>query len=83
MIVVDDVLFREIKQCFEHKDCGAGQKCINQVQTNSMLRWSLEYQRKCLILKDWLAIAQLKPLSLFISLLLMLKKVFDNVKIAK
>merc|ERR1719430_2368475 len=22
---------REIKQCFEHKDCGAGQKCINQV----------------------------------------------------
>ena len=32
-------------------------------------------------LKGWLAIAKLKPLSLFISLLLMLKKEFDNVKI--
>ena len=30
--------------------------------------------------KGWLAIAKLKPLSLFISLLLMLKKAFDNVK---
>ena len=34
-------------------------------------------------LKGWLAIAKLKPLSLFISLLLMLKKAFDNVKIEK
>ena len=33
--------------------------------------------------KGWLAIAKLKPLSLFISLLLMLKKAFDNVKIEK
>ena len=32
------------------------------------------------ISKDWLAIAKLKPLSLFISLLLMLRKAFDNVK---
>ena len=31
--------------------------------------------------KGWLAIAKLKPLSLFISLLLMLKKAFDNVEI--
>ena len=31
--------------------------------------------------KGWLAIAKIKPLSLFISLLLMLKKAFDNVKI--
>ena len=30
--------------------------------------------------KGWLAIAKLKPLSLFISLLLMLKKALDNVK---
>ena len=33
--------------------------------------------------KGWLAIAKLKPLSLFISLLLMLKKAFDNIKIEK
>ena len=33
--------------------------------------------------KGWLAIAKLKPLSLFISLLLMLKKAFDNAKIEK
>ena len=31
--------------------------------------------------KGWLAITRLKPLSLFISLSLMLKKAFDNVKI--
>ena len=30
--------------------------------------------------KGWLAIAKLKPLSLFISLLLVLKEVFDNFK---
>ena len=34
-------------------------------------------------LKGWLAIAKLKPLSLFISLFSMLKKAFDNVKIDK
>ena len=34
-------------------------------------------------LKGLLAIAKLKPLSLFISLLLMLKKALDNVKIEK
>ena len=33
--------------------------------------------------KGWLAIAKLKPLSLFISLLLMLKKALDNVKMEK
>ena len=33
--------------------------------------------------KGWLAIAKLKPLSLFISLSLMLKKAFDNVRIEK
>ena len=33
--------------------------------------------------KGWLAIAKLNPLSLFISLLLMLKKAFDNVRIEK
>ena len=31
----------------------------------------------------WLAIAKLKPLSLFISVLLMLKKALDNVKMEK
>ena len=25
------LFFREIKNCFEHKDCGTGLKCINQV----------------------------------------------------
>ena len=35
------------------------------------------------LLKGWLAIAKLKPLSLFISLLLMLKKALDIVKIEK
>ena len=35
------------------------------------------------IQKGLLAIAKLKPLSLFISLLLMLKKALDNVKIEK
>ena len=34
-------------------------------------------------LKGWLAIAKLKPLSLFITLLSMPKKAFDNVKIEK
>ena len=33
--------------------------------------------------KGWLAIAKLKPLPLFISLLFMFKKAFDNVKIEK
>ena len=33
--------------------------------------------------KGWLAIAKLKSLSLFISLSLMLRKAFDNVKIEK
>ena len=33
--------------------------------------------------QGWLAIAKLKPLSLFISLLSMLKKAFGNVKIEK
>ena len=33
--------------------------------------------------KGWLAIAKLKPRSLFISLLSMPKKAFDNVKIEK
>ena len=33
--------------------------------------------------KGWLAIAKLKPLSLFIALLSMLKKAFYNVKIEK
>ena len=33
--------------------------------------------------KGWLAIAKLEPLSLFISLLLMLKKALDNGKMVK
>ena len=35
------------------------------------------------LVKGWSAIAKLKSLSLFISLLLMLKKAFDNVKIER
>ena len=50
------------------------------------------FEKKCILYaemqifhfsKGWLAIAKLKPLSLFILLLLMLKKVFDSVKIEK
>ena len=33
--------------------------------------------------KGWLAIAKLKPLSLFFYLILMVNKAFDNVKIEK
>ena len=44
---------------------------------------SISRRAICEFLKGWLAIAKLKPLSLFISLLLMLKKAFDNVKIGK
>ena len=40
-----------------------------------------EQTNKDINLKGWLAIAKLKPLSLFISQLSMLKKVFDNVNI--
>ena len=36
-----------------------------------------------LLLKGWLAIAKLTPLSLFISLLLMPNEAFDNVKLDK
>ena len=40
-------------------------------------------KKKKKIQKGWLAIAKLKPLSLFISLLSIPKKAFDNVKIEK
>ena len=33
------------------------------------------------LLKDWVAMAKLKPFSLFISLLLMLQKAFYNVRV--
>ena len=39
--------------------------------------------KDCNFHKGWLAIAKLKPLSLFISLFLILEKEFDNVKIEK
>ena len=39
--------------------------------------------KKYFLYKGWLAIAKLKPLLLFISLFLMLKKAFENVKIEK
>ena len=42
-----------------------------------------QFEWVILISKGWLAIAKLKPLSLFISLLSMPKKAFDNVKIEK
>ena len=38
---------------------------------------------KLMFSKGWLAIAKLKPISLFISLLSMLKKAYYNVKIEK
>ena len=40
-----------------------------------------QFEWVILISKGWLAIAKLKPLSLFISLLSMPMKAFDNVKI--
>ena len=43
----------------------------------------LFYRTQKNIRKGWLAIAKIKPLSLFISLILMLKKAFDNVEIEK
>ena len=39
--------------------------------------------KKYFLYKGWLAMAKLKPLSLFMFLLLMLKKAFDNVKVKK
>ena len=41
------------------------------------------WRKISLIPKGWLAIAKLKSCSLFIPLLLMLKKAFDNVNIEK
>ena len=38
-------------------------------------------ESESVLTKGWLAIAKLKPLSLFIPLLLMLKKAFENAKI--
>ena len=42
--------------------------------------WTLQHLG-IYISKGWLAIAKLKPLSLFISLLSLLKEAFDNVEI--
>ena len=42
-----------------------------------------KWKTKVIAQKGWLAIAKLKPLSLFISLLLMLNEAFDNVRIEK
>ena len=55
-------------------------KCIFYIYAGHIVPWS---EKNFLARKGWLAIAKLKPLSLFISLLLMLKKAFDNVKIEK
>ena len=48
--------------------------CSQQNQSVDVVIFYNEVHRK-----GWLGIAKLKPLSLFISLLLMLKKAFDNV----
>ena len=45
--------------------------------------WEKICEKMVTYFKGWLAIAKLKPLSLFIYLLLMLKKAFDDVKIEK
>ena len=63
--------------------------CKNVVWDDSMLKWCPGQQFAKQVVqndnsqKGLLAIAKLKPLSLFISLLLMLKKALDNVKIEK
>ena len=53
---------------------------INQLLKKYTDRYVIDV---CIILKGWLAIAKLKPLLLFISLLLMLKKALDNGKMVK
>ena len=73
-----DKLLSVSLKCYEGHE---GVKCIRGIK-------SLQYYApKNLDLngieKGLLAIAKLKPLSLFISLLLMLKKALDNVKIGK
>ena len=45
--------------------------------------WILNIPNRKVGSKGWLAIAKLKPHSLFISLLLMVQKAFDNVEIEK
>ena len=54
---------------------------INQ-DDNTMIWYDNDDEEKSynLFVKDWQAMAELKPLSLFISLLLTLKKALDNVK---
>ena len=42
-----------------------------------------DFEDNSIYSKTWLVIANLKPLSLFISLLLMLKKTFGNVNLEK
>ena len=67
----------------------SGWDCIVVLSHNFLhLNWQIHKseEQKCLfwcqwaVHKGWLAIAKLKPLSLFISLLSMPKKAFDNVK---
>ena len=47
------------------------------------LKFLLPLDEAFFFTKGWLAIAKLKPLSRFISLLLMLKKALDNGKMVK
>ena len=63
--------------CFSHTDVcleAEGISCLPLAQAQGQAKHLLLSQ------KGWLAIAKLKPLSLFISLLSMPKKAFDNVK---
>ena len=61
------------------------QQCANAMveDTALALHKNCRFFIVALVYKGWLTITKLKPLSLFISLLLMLKKAFDNVQIEK
>ena len=61
------------------------QQCANAMveETALALHKNCRFLIVALVYKGWLAIAKLKPLSLFISLFLMPKRALDNVKIEK
>ena len=58
---------------------GVGCQFVNAYDNDKSFKNQNIFQIRS-VSKGWLAIAKLKPLSLFISLLLMPKKAFDNVK---
>ena len=62
-----------------HRNHPSEHRLYNQLTTLNTGVWPRKEKRLaiCVMQKGWLAIAKLKPLSLFISLLLMPNKTFD------